>query len=115
MIAYAHPTPTACKRPAPMARNRARRAPEWGCARCCGPLEWQLGAEGPTETPAATGTPSATATARPTPSSTPTPGPTPSATARPENLLAIVYIAQTGGDGVSIRDACRDDARVPGV
>ena len=79
------------------------------------PWSGNSASEGPTETPAATGTPSATATARPTPSSTPTPEPTPSATARPENLLAIVYIAQTGGDGVSIRDACRDDARVPGA
>ena len=78
------------------------------------PWSGNSASEDPTETPeaaAATASPSAS----PTPTSTPTPEPTPTATARPENLFAIVYVANTGGDGVSIRAACRDDARVPGA
>ena len=55
--------------------------------------------------------PAGAATATPTD----TPEPTSSATPSPGNLLDIVYVGNTGGDGVSLRDACRDDARIPGA
>ena len=55
--------------------------------------------------------PTAAATAAPTDA----PEPAASATAPPENLLDIVYVGNTGGDGVSLRDACRDEARIPGA
>ena len=66
-----------------------------------------------TATPAAT--PSARATASPTATGAASPEATATATPKPENLLAFLYIAHTGGDGVSIRDACRDDAHAPGA
>lgn len=63
------------------------------------------------EVPATTPTPTEMPTLPPTPTSTPEPTPSPT----PENRLTIVYVAHTDGDGVSLRDACSDDARVPGA
>lgn len=55
-----------------------------------------------------------TATAAPT-SPSETPEPAPSATATPEQRLDIVYIGNTAGTGVSLRDGCHADARIDGA
>ena len=67
------------------------------------------------EAQAPVSTPSPTATVAPTPTATPTAEPTPSPTASPLVVRRARLIAGTGGEGVSLRDACRDEARVPGA
>ena len=57
--------------------------------------------------------PSVTSTATAAPTETPAPSPT--ATATPERRLDIVYIGNTAGTGVSLRDGCHTDARVDGA
>ena len=62
----------------------------------------------------ANASPTATAPTSPT-SPSETPAPDPSATATPDRRLDIVYIGNTAGTGVGLRDGCHADARIDGA
>lgn len=62
--------------------------------------------------PLATAAPTPPASSTPTASPTPEPTPEPTAVSTPRKTM---YVANTGGSGVSVRDACDDGARTSGA